>query len=187
MRVASRLGLLVGLTAVLSSATGACGGGGSAGVAHVSQATTTTVAQAAPAGSSLSQEALAYSQCMRKHGEPDFPDPDSAGSFPVSGLAKLDRSSPQFQAAAQACLALRPRPSGQEVAQAQAQLLKFSACMRTHGLSTFPDFTLGSGGAAKVARQYLRTIDPNSSQFQSALQSCRSLLPPTIAAAVGER
>ena len=187
MRVVSRLGSLVGLAAVLGLATSACGGGGSAGVAHVSQATTTTVAQAAPAGSSLSQEALAYSQCMRKHGEPDFPDPDSAGSFPVSALAKLDRSSPQFQAAAQACLALRPRPSSQEVAQAQAQLLRFSACMRTNGLSTFPDFTLGSGSAAKVARQYLRTIDPNSPQFQSALQACRSLLPPTIAAAVGER
>ena len=125
---------------------------------------------------------------MRKHGEPDFPDPDSAGSFPVSALAKLDRSSPQFQAAAQACLALRPCPSSQEVAQAQAQLLRFfSACMRTNGLSTFPDFTLGSGSAAKVARQYLRTIDPNSPQFQLALQACRLPLPPTIAAAVGER
>ena len=38
--------------------------------------------------------------CMRTHGFPDFPDPDSSGSFDSS---KFDHSSPQLQAAMQTC------------------------------------------------------------------------------------
>ena len=38
--------------------------------------------------------------CMRTHGFPNFPDPDSTGGFDSS---KFDPSSPQFQAAMQTC------------------------------------------------------------------------------------
>jgi len=123
---------------------------------------------------------VAYARCMQKHGEPEFPDPDSAGTFRVAAIAALDRNSPQFQGALRSCLKLRPRATSQEIAQLEAQLLKFSACMRAHGEPTFPDFQLGGGVAARQAAQYLKTIDPNSPQFQSALATCRSLLPATI-------
>jgi hypothetical protein len=39
-------------------------------------------------------------QCMRSHGFPNFPDPDSSGAFDSS---KFDSSSPQFQSAMQTC------------------------------------------------------------------------------------
>jgi hypothetical protein len=122
---------------------------------------------------------------MRKHGVPGFPDPDSAGSFPVSGLSSLDPSSPQFQAALKACAARRPKPSGQLLTQDNTALLKFSTCMRSHGELNFPDFDLGSGTAATVARQYLKTINPLSPQFQSAFRACRPLLPSIIGSALG--
>jgi hypothetical protein len=122
---------------------------------------------------------------MRKHGEPDFPDPDGAGSFALAQLRQLDRSSPHYQTALEACRSVRPTPSTAQIAQYNAELLKFSACMRAHGEPSFSDVDLGSGGAAQTMRSYLKTIDPQSSLFQSALGTCRHLLPPTIAAAIG--
>ncbi len=51
--------------------------------------------------------ALAFSACMRSHGEPDFPDPQfgSGGSvrLKIDAGSGIDPSSPQFQAAQNAC------------------------------------------------------------------------------------
>jgi hypothetical protein len=189
-----RAGAAVKCLAAMSMAVllGACGAGTGAsksvGVAQVGKTTTTATPQTGPAVAGTSgvnqQVALAYAQCMRKNGEPGFPDPDSTGSFPISALAKLNRNSPQFQAAQQACQALKPKASASQVAQDNAEMLKFSACMRKHGEPSFPDLTLGSG-AMSAARQYLKGVNVNSPQFQSALGACRSLLPPTIAGSIG--
>jgi hypothetical protein len=46
---------------------------------------------------------LAFARCIRAHRVPGFPDPTSTGSFP-SSIARIDRSSPTFRAAAKACL-----------------------------------------------------------------------------------
>lgn len=52
-------------------------------------------------------QALAFSACMRSHGEPSFPDPQfgTGGrvSIKLSAGAGLDPQSPQFQAAQNAC------------------------------------------------------------------------------------
>ena len=73
---------------------------------------------------------------------PNFPDP------PASGLIKLpvDPSSPAFEAAQAKCQKLMPGggPPGpgsttHPSAQALAQMLKVSQCMRRHGISEFPD------------------------------------------------
>jgi len=56
-------------------------------------------------------ELLALAQCMRKHGYPSFPDPDSQGAFDFSGAnSGVDPSSPQFQSAMNTC-----RPSNGKV------------------------------------------------------------------------
>jgi hypothetical protein len=179
--------LVVIATAGPSLALGACGGAArGTPVAGGRVPSTTTVPVAAPGtGTNDSRQALAYATCMRKHGEPGFPDPDSAGSFPIAQLRQLDRSSPQYQTALHDCQDARPRPSATEIAQDNAELLRFSTCMRAHGEPRFPDLDLGSGGAAQTMRTYLKTIDPGSPQFESALGTCRHLLPPTIAAAIG--
>jgi hypothetical protein len=177
---------------LVSLLTAACGGGASAPkVASLSKTTSTTdnqvVAAAPPSGSTsaLVKQAVSYAQCMRKHGEPGFPDPDSAGSFSLAGLASLDRNSHQFQSALKDCQALRPVPSAQELSQDNTALLKFSTCMRSHGELNFPDFDLGTGSAARVAQQYMKTVDPLSPVFQAALQACRPKLPPIIGSALG--
>jgi hypothetical protein len=44
-----------------------------------------------------------WARCMRSHGLPNFPDPNSQGAFDSS---KFDENSPAFQAASNACKAL---------------------------------------------------------------------------------
>jgi hypothetical protein len=55
---------------------------------------------------------LAYARCMRRHGLPWFPDPDSNGAFTAqpgtAAAANWKPSSPQFQAADKACAHFNP-------------------------------------------------------------------------------
>jgi len=56
------------------------------------------------------QRSLAYSRCMRAHGIPSFPDPDSSGRLTVGAIrtAGLDPDSPLFQTAMTACERFKP-------------------------------------------------------------------------------
>ena len=62
-------------------------------------------------------QVLALAQCMRSHGVPNFPDPDTAGGYarglggqsPTLGnKGAINPTSPQFQAALAACQQLLP-------------------------------------------------------------------------------
>ncbi len=48
---------------------------------------------------------VSWARCMRSHGLPGFPDPNSQGAFDSS---KFDESSPAFQAAGSACKSRQP-------------------------------------------------------------------------------
>jgi hypothetical protein len=123
----------------LSLLAAGCGGGGSPVVASLGSSTTaaTTTAQSG---------LVAYSGCMRSHEVPEFPDPDSSGEIPKEAVIPL-ANSPQFRAAATACEHLLPNGSlgPQETAQQQrtqvAGELSFAGCMRSHGVTSFPDPT----------------------------------------------
>jgi hypothetical protein len=52
---------------------------------------------------------------------------------------------------------------------------KFSACMRSHGVPSFPD--PNGEGVIQLSGGPNSAIDPSSPKFQSAQQSCRKLLP----------
>ena len=139
----------------------ACAGGGSS----------------AAGGSSSYQKAVAYAQCMRSHGVPGFPDPDSKGNFIIKG-PELGGSGQQYQSADKACKHLLPNGGQMTAAQQQkalSQALKFSACMRAHGLPNFPDPTVEKGGISSHLGG--SGISPNSPQLRAAQQACRSLLP----------
>ena len=56
------------------------------------------------------KELLALAKCMRTHGFPNFPDPDSQGAFDFSTSGNFDPRSTQFQSAMSAC-----RPSNGKV------------------------------------------------------------------------
>ncbi len=70
----------------------------------------------------LQEKALQFSQCMRTHGVPSFPDPQfsrsGGGGIGVrigsakGGPSRIDLSSPQFQAAQKACQSIMPGPKG---------------------------------------------------------------------------
>jgi hypothetical protein len=120
------------------------------------------------------QQALAYSQCMRTHGVPSFPDPDSQGNYHNAPGPET----PGFTAAANACRNLAP--SGQLSAAQQQQVLaralKFSQCMRSHGVIDFSDPTMQDGVVnlgmpGSAAELKTRT-------FQSAQQICARLYMP---------
>jgi hypothetical protein len=70
-------------------------------------------------------QALTFSQCVRAHGVPTFPDPDSTGRIPDPASVGVDQGSPKFRAANQACGKSRPpyMPSNSA----------YDAYVRTHG------------------------------------------------------
>jgi hypothetical protein len=127
--------------------------------------------------SSAYAKGLAYTQCIRAHGAPNFPDPNSQGQFVIPNGSSNSSFVNVSAAALKACQKLLPPsmaqgpPQGSQGAKATSQGLKFSACMRSHGEPDFPDpasngsLTLPSG------------MNPESSQFQNAEKACQSLMP----------
>ena len=126
---------------------------------------------------------------MRSSGVPNFPDPSADGGFRLS--AGTDPSSPAFQAAQAKCQKLLPGggPPGpgsstHPSAEAMAQMLKVSQCMRRHGIAGFPDPTtsvpskLGGVGGVVSDRDGVilllpTTLDMQSPLFLHAAASCR--------------
>src|SRR4029077_1332951 len=93
-------------------------------------------------------KAVAFSVCMRAHGEPGFPDPQPNGNLLIDG--QKDHLNGALMASAQkACQHLMPLAPPMTAAQQQkltAQALKFTACMRAHGLPTFADPKVSAQG-----------------------------------------
>lgn len=114
---------------------------------------------------------LAFAQCMRAHGVPNFPDPNNNGRF---NLAGIDTASPQVVRASEACGGqIASTSSGQE-SQGIAQRLKFSRCMRKHGVTNFPDPPPPSAKGANSV--HVQGSSGEAPVFQRALTTCRPLL-----------
>jgi len=123
--------------------------------------------------------ALRFAQCMRTKGYPDFPDPGPNGAgFTITPNSGIDPQSPQFQAASSSCrksTGFGSQLNPQKQNDLFNSLLKFSECIRAHGISTYPDPERGAGGG--IIRKPPRGVDTNSPQFQAAKKACDSLLP----------
>ena len=122
------------------------------------------------------EAALAYARCMRAHGVPDFPDPNSNGQFNVDPHS----ASSQETAADHACHHLLTTGRQANAAQQQhmlGQLVKYAQCMRAHGVPNFPDPDTSGGGIGEHAGMGFDTrgINVNSPQFQSANHACQHL------------
>jgi hypothetical protein len=188
--------------AAVSVLVGACGASPSPGVANLAKSKTTTsqtsaaANSGAPAGTAAGPstssggpgtshssfglalanrgDSLKLAACIRSHGVANFPDPNSSGV--ISG-ANIDPSSAQFQAAMRKCrkyLGKGGAPTPAQQAQAQAQALKFSGCMRSHGVPSFPDpqFHAGGGISISIKGGPGTTLDPQSPIFQRAQTAC---------------
>ena len=129
-----------------------------------------------------------FSSCMRSHGVPTFPDPNSQGVIQINGGpgSTIDPSSPKFQAAQQTCRKLLPgggKATPAQVAAAQKKALEFSACMRKHGLPDFPDPTFSGGHFSIQMRGGSGSdLNPSSPQFQAAMKACQPDLPGKLGA-----
>ena len=129
-------------------------------------------------GSANSSSAVAYSRCVRSHGVPGFPDPDSNGQIPKEAVLRALRglSDSRARAATNACENLNPAGQGNPTltAQEQQDYLKAAACMRSHGITDFPDPTFPGG---RVNLSIPSSIDTRSRQFTQAAQTCTKLIP----------
>lgn len=122
---------------------------------------------------------LAFARCVRAHGVPAYPDPDSNGQEPP-GTKQLLISNPRFPAAVDACRHLLPN-DGQQTEAPQpdaltdAGALRLAGCMRTHGYPQFPDPTIDAVGQPVFNVQAVG-IAPHSPQVLTTLRRCLSLL-----------
>jgi hypothetical protein len=128
-------------------------------------------------GSSTSTKLLAYAQCMRAHGVPDFPDPDSSGLIPETQVKNLTTSPSVIRAADSHCQYLFPTLPGINAPFSAAQkqdYLRAAACLRSHGIPNFPD-PVFSG--SQVQFPIPPSVDTNSAQFTQAKQICARMIP----------
>jgi hypothetical protein len=179
------LAVVAASSALLAAVAAGCGDGSSgAGVAQIGT-TTTGKGGSSSSGGSGKGDPAAFSACMRKNGVPNFPDPDSNGNIRITGgrdkngrTFGLDANSAQFKRAQQACRKLQPnggKPDPQEQAKEQQQALKFSQCMRSHGVPKFPDPKFQPNGGTMMTIG--KDVNPNSPQFKAAQKACRKLVP----------
>jgi hypothetical protein len=190
------IGLLLSAAVVAALVVG-CGGGSSGGHAGAStRASTATIpaasaTTAATGGSARAAKSrtkpsmLAFAECMRAHGVPDYPDPRPPGPPPVSQSPQLvaapsggftaNPSSPAYQAATDNCKSLA---DGTPVSQTQqdqgtAPELRYAGCMRANGVPNFPDPNsdgeIGNDGA-------ITGVDQSSPAYLHAQQDCGKLL-----------
>jgi hypothetical protein len=141
-----------------------------------------------PSASINRSATIAFANCMRSHGVPNFPDPSSNGrgglliqrgqragsgaSLTVNGVPV---NGPAFRSASQTCRKYLPnggRPTPAQAAKMKASALAMSRCMRSHGVPNFPDPQLGSGDRLRLQINPGSGIDPNSPAFQAAQKIC---------------
>jgi hypothetical protein len=155
---------LVGVSG-LTLAASACGDSSGAKIAQIG---TTSANNPRP------HDPQAFSACMRSHGVPTFPDPDSSGTIHVpSSIDDL----PTAKAAYRACRSLAPSEgsiTGQGDVMRQDQLLAFAKCMRAHRVPNFPDPQVVNGHIADM--HAAGQIDPSSPIVTTAIAACRSKL-----------
>lgn len=143
-------------------------------------------AKPAAAARSGYEQSLKYAECMRTHGVASFPDPSASANGgghliihagPGTGI---DPSAPAFVSAQQACGKLLPKgapgPGGAIPVATKEQALKFSACMRSHGVPGFPDPGF-SGNSARLELTHGSGVNPAAPAFKAAQKACGSPLP----------
>jgi hypothetical protein len=151
-------------TVVLALLTSVCGGGGS------------PAPPAGPTGASSGvTQALAYAKCMRLHGISDFPGPNPPGSGGQFSFGSIDTHAPGYQSADKTC----ERQTGfghfsaAQLQQGMTAMLNYAKCMRSHGITSFPD---PFGNSQQIGFN-ITGIDTNSPRFKAANKTCQPLMP----------
>lgn len=176
---------LLGLAFVAAACSSDPSSPGVAGAGSTNTSTTaaSTANQGLPALTPAQKaEELAHSQCMRSHGVPDYPDPDSQGRILIQGGpgtgSGIDPNSSTFKNAQRACQSLQPQPTAAQQAQAEQAALHQSECMRAHGIKDYPDPDIKNGRISmSIQGGQGSDLNPNNPLFQAAQRACMPNAP----------
>jgi hypothetical protein len=149
-------------------------------------------AAATPSVDPTYARALAFVQCLRKNGVPNFPEPDSAGRVGVHPDSGIDLNGATYKQAEAACKTLAPNGQRQDPGagvaggtgsgppapvgsgsavpggQSHPEVAQYVTCMRTHGQPDFPE---------PNADGMFTGLDLSSPQFKAAQKACQKYLP----------
>jgi hypothetical protein len=182
---AARTAAAIIATASLALLTAACSGSPS------STSSSTGTGGSSNAGGSANSQLVAYSQCMRSNGVPNFPDP-TGGVPPKVSAQRLGVSNSQLQVAQGACQHLLPATGASLngsslqqcylagvcpqalVQQALSAGREFAQCMRSHGVPNWPDPIVDSQGRPLFNITVPRPPPP---QVSTAINECGRLEP----------
>jgi hypothetical protein len=122
---------------------------------------------------------LAFNQCMRKAGfevrETTGPGGRDTAIRMPKGMSKTRQQKLQSDCAKKTGGGPRPMSKADQ-AKFLDQALKFSRCMRSHGVN-LPDPQAAGGGGIRLGVGGRGQIDPTSPAFQDAQKACQSLMP----------
>lgn len=140
-----------------------------------------------PSQAQLPRDALKFTDCMRSHGVPNFPDAGTPGF-----KAEFATRAPAFWSTVRTCARLAPgfAPSApsEDAGRSQAQvaaMLAFARCIRSHGFPNFPDPT--TNGALTHQMVASAGIDLHQPAVLQAGDACVSVTHGIITKAVVAR
>jgi hypothetical protein len=126
---------------------------------------------------------------MRSNGVPNYPDPNSNGNLAKGNAQAFGVSTAQYQAAERACQHLVPSGGSASLTQclmtgdcprsvvqpALEEGLKFARCMRSHGVTNWPDPTVDSLGrpSFQVTKAGISIDATRSPQMLSKIGDCQ--------------
>ncbi|KZB84171.1 hypothetical protein [Amycolatopsis regifaucium] len=182
---------LIALPLLLSAA---CGGEpkeadiASAGPPSAGTSSVSATAPGSPGKSAFYDAQLAYTQCMRKEGLKDWPDPKLSGYPDLTKVEQIQQEEERkdrqtkLSAALEACkepmqkaMSLEPEKDQQKVYES---LLAHAQCMRANGVSKFTNPTMQNGMAQPGGDPTPGSpqIDPGSPGYKQAQNACRDKL-----------
>lgn len=176
-----RYALAAGLVLAAGVAAG-CGGSQPPVVASL-RTSATAGGRTNAAGGSHPGSVAALARCFTDHGFQAYVGgAGSTGSaeltfFGVTISGNVDPSSPQFQAARRACSKYLPGGGPPPLSAAQKAervrgFTRFAACMRKHGVPSFP----GPDSAGTFPLDAVQQLNPGTTTFQSAFKACEGLM-----------
>ena len=133
---------------------------------------------------------LDFSDCMRENGYPEFTDlvledlTEGTGSGQGRFLRLLSERGvtiPDGVPTLQMCgkdlsdlQTFAPQPSDDEVAEQEAAVLEFAACVRSEGVSNWPDPDFAANGGNGYGAELFQEVDIQSDEVQSAIATCQA-------------
>ena len=148
---------------------------------------TPTETGAASETAAAKSKAVRFSECMRRSGVSEFPDPEPSGELTIDGVLNgsgLDSESAAWKQAISACKDLQPSGfTGRKATpKEQDQRLLFAQCIREHGVTDFPD---PAPGDPLVDTNKIPSSNRagGTDVLNAAMQQCSDVVPD----GVGER